>query len=285
VWKRLSRIVSRSRCAKGKRLHVNDSKLVYSSGTGLKELERSVLCLLEAACGPTDSLSAVLGHADPAVRELLGTYRWYADDLDERFPISAEPMNVRISSNAFRLESVRAETACVYYRADVLPERHFNDMVGRTRNKASASFSLVARHIDRLLSTFADQNLVIFCDRQGGRAHYGQLLRLMFETWNLEIISEKESRSEYRLLQGERSVRLIFSEQAEKLALPVAAASMLAKYLREALMTRFNRFWQLQLPTLEPTAGYYNDGLRFLRDIALLRAQLGVDDLSLVRQR
>ena len=45
-------------------------------------------------------------------------------------------------------------------------------------------------------------NLVIFCDRQGGRGHYGHLLRLMFEDWAMEIvcetISDKGGRSEYR---------------------------------------------------------------------------------------
>ena len=47
----------------------------------------------------------------------------------------------------------------------------------------------------------------------------------------------------------------------------VAYASMISKYLRETLMRRFNAFWKTHLPDVEPTAGYYNDGLRFLKDI------------------
>ena len=41
ISKSLRKLVSRKRCQKGRRLHVNDSKLVYSPSAGLKELERA----------------------------------------------------------------------------------------------------------------------------------------------------------------------------------------------------------------------------------------------------
>ena len=44
LWKRLARLVSKNRLASGRKLHVNDSKLVYSTATGLKELERLRPC-------------------------------------------------------------------------------------------------------------------------------------------------------------------------------------------------------------------------------------------------
>jgi hypothetical protein len=56
----------------------------------------------------------------------------------------------------------------------------------------------------------------------------------------------------------------------------VAAASMLSKYIREALMTRFNAFWRQHLPQVTPTAGYYQDGSRFLADINDKRLELGI---------
>ena len=46
VWKRLRKLVSRNRTKNGKKLHVNDSKVVYAYESGLKELERAVLALL-----------------------------------------------------------------------------------------------------------------------------------------------------------------------------------------------------------------------------------------------
>ncbi|MGN6627766.1 MAG: hypothetical protein ACTHLN_14195 [Tepidisphaeraceae bacterium] len=285
LWKRLSRSVARKRLKDGRRLHVNDSKQVYSPGLGLKELERSVLCFAEQDAGRAAGLTALLASVDPDIAGLLEQYHWYQSHPDEVFHLSVDPVAQRIAYNAYHAACNKAETFCVHYRVHLLLEREFNAMVDKTRNKASALFSLVARHIDVLLRTYADQNLTIVCDRQGGRAYYGQNLRMMFEDWSLQIVSESDARSEYLLTQGARSARIIFAEKAEAISLPVAAASMLAKYSREALMHRFNRFWRSHAPDLSPTAGYYNDGLRFLDDIAELRQRLKIADADLIRSR
>jgi len=115
---------------------------------------------------------------------------------------------------------------------------------------------------------------------------YGHLLRLMFEEWALEVVFEsEEGRSDYRLKRNGHSVQITFVEKAEAQCLPVAVASMLSKYLREGLMRRFNSFWTGQLPGLVPTAGYYSDGTRFLRDIEAKRRELRIEDDRLVRCR
>src|SRR5216117_2637616 len=44
VWKRLRKLVSKNRTKGGKKLHINDSKIVYTAG--LKELERAILALI-----------------------------------------------------------------------------------------------------------------------------------------------------------------------------------------------------------------------------------------------
>ena len=111
------------------------------------------------------------------------------------------------------------------------------------------------------------------------------LLRLMFEEWALEIVSETESRSDYALTRNGHPVRIIFTEKAEAQCMSVAVASMLSKYLREAMMSRFNRYWRTQVPDVPPTAGYYTDGLRFLKDIEARRRELGVTDGQLIRSR
>ena len=126
---------------------------------------------------------------------------------------------------------------------------------------------------------------MIVCDRQGGRGHYGPLLRLMFDEWSLEIVREVEARSDYILHQRGHRVRITFCEKAEAQCLPVAAASMVSKYLREAMMRRFNAYWRQHRPELKPTAGYYGDGVRFLNDIDVKRRELGVTDHQLIRSR
>jgi ribonuclease HIII len=285
LWKRLARMASKSRDKRGQKLHINDSKQVYSPSSGLKELERAVLCLVEQAHTRPTCLDDVLSAIDPTLLASVGRYKWYANALDACFLVECDDALWKISSNAWRIECEKARTRCVHYAAHVMLEGEFNDMVAKTRNKASASFNLVARHMDRLMRRFADQELVIVCDRQGGREHYGQLLRVMFEEWSLEILIETEKRAEYRLVNGARCARIIFCEKAESIALPVAAGSMLAKYVRESLMHRFNRYWQRHLPTLAPTAGYYTDGWRFLRDIEPVRNRLGIRDGELIRSR
>src|SRR5665213_1802776 len=251
LWKQLRKVVGKKRSPNGRTLHVNDSKIVYSAGGGLKELERSVLALL-ATCGdvPGD-LHALLERAAPQVVA----------------------------------EMARAKSHCVHCAARVVCEGELNHMFDVTRNKANVLFSVGAGHLDHLLRAYGDKGLVIICDRLGGRGHYGSLLRLMFDEWSLEIIEEGESRSEYRLHRRGHAARLVWMEKAEIQCLPVAAASMLSKYLREVMMHRFNAYWKQLLPEVNPTAGYHTDGLRFLADIEPTRRELGIGDGRLVRSR
>ncbi|HYO09281.1 MAG TPA: hypothetical protein VER17_09935 [Tepidisphaeraceae bacterium] len=283
AWKRLKKLVSRNRTKGNKKLHVNDSKIVYQ--TGLKELERAILALIatrvETCEGLEHLLSLTAAHAVDDVRQ----YAWYQPYDGERFPLEQDFLPVRLFANALRAEMDKCGCRCVHLGARVVTERKLNDLLSATHNKGSALFSTSAIHLDHLLRTYGEQGLVIFCDRQGGRSHYGQLLRLMFDEWSLEITSETEARAEYRLHRGGHVARVLFCEKAEAQCLPVAVASMLSKYLREALMTRFNAFWKQHLPELTPTAGYYQDGTRFLGDIALKRAELGIADEQLIRAR
>jgi hypothetical protein len=286
LWKSLRKVVSKNRLKTGKRLHVNDSKQVYSPGLGLRELERSVLALSAGCHGWADDLPAFVRAVagDETVRELL-QYTWYRGFEGERFPLDQDGMTVRIFANALRAESERCGARIVHLAAQVVHERRLNRMLEATRNKGSALFSIAATHIDHLLNTYGDRGLTIFCDRQGGREHYGGLLRMMFEQWELGIEKEEDGYADYRLRRGADTVRIVFCEKAEGECMSTAVASMVSKYLREALMGRFNAYWQAMLPELKPTAGYYNDGLRFLQDIDGKRKELGVQDHELIRAR
>jgi ribonuclease HII len=285
IWKRLTKLASRNRSATGRKIHINDSKLVYSPATGIKELERSILVILAARGIEPDSLDDLLRSSADHVTEELSNYSWYRPTPDERFPLEHEAIGIRLFANALRAEMDRQQATCIHLAARVVLERRLNQLIGATRNKASVLFSTTAIHLDHLLKTYAHQNLTIFCDRHGGREHYASLLRLMFDEWFLEVIEEQDGRSEYLLTRGPNIVRIIFCEKAETQCLSVALASMLSKYLREALMRRFNAFWTTHLPGVTPTAGYYNDGSRFLRDIDEKRKEMGIADEELIRCR
>jgi hypothetical protein len=285
IWKRLTKFVSKKRSTSGRKLHINDSKIVYSSTGGLKELERSVLALVAASSDFPADLPGLLSMTANHVVPELESYPWYAAGGAEAFPIEQDAISIRMMANALRAEMQRQQTRCVYLSARVVLEGRLNQMMAATRNKASVLFSTGAIHLDYLIRNFGQQGLTIFCDRQGGREHYGSLLRLMFDEWQLEVLEELDGQCDYRLHRGPHAVRIIFREKAEAQCLSTAMASMLSKYLREALMRRFNAFWATHLPEVSPTAGYYQDGARFLRDIEQKRKELGIRDEVLIRSR
>jgi hypothetical protein len=295
LWKRLTKLVSRSRTKTGRKLHVNDSKQVYSPSVGLRELERSIVCMMLASGTSPAAFADFLGAVSPQAIDDLGRHPWYAPPADETFPFEQDVLSLSLFSKALSAEMERTQTRCVHLAAQILPERRLNDMLNATRNKASVLFSVAAKHLDYLLKTFGQRGLVVYCDRQGGREHYGSLLRMMFEEWPLEILRERDGHSEYVLCHppgtiGEDGrtpppVRIVFREKGEEHCMSVAVASMLSKYLREGLMRRFNAFWRQYLPEVAPTAGYYGDGQRFLNDIDAKRREMGIGDEMLVRAR
>jgi hypothetical protein len=58
---------------------------------------------------------------------------------------------------------------------------------------------------------------------------------------------------------------------------------MTAKYVRELLMLRLNRFFKDRLPELKPTAGYHGDARRYVTDIRPVIEKLGLSSSELVR--
>jgi hypothetical protein len=285
VWKPLRRIVSKRRDRKGRKLHVNDSKQVYSPSLGLAELERSVLAWMRTAGAACGCLESLLRAAAPECLDEMPAMGWYELPEDERHPLETDAARVAIAANALKHECARQGIELLVPRARLLLEDRFNELTSKTHNKSSVLFSITADHIDRILREHAAEGVVIVCDRHGGRSHYASLLRLMFEEWDLTVLGETERRADYVLRRGPSWARLTFAEKADGSCLPTAMASMLAKYLRERLMRRFNAFWRRLAPELKPTAGYWPDGLRFLDDIGPLRQRLRISDERLIRQR
>jgi hypothetical protein len=285
LWKLLNPCVSRNRLKSGRKLHVNDSKLVYGGSGGLKELERSVLAVLSCVHGYPAGVLELLECAAPSAWAQLSKLPWYIAPAEESFPLEHDRPTVQIWANGFSQAMQRAQLRCVCYQARVTGERELNRLMAATRKKASVLFTETANHLDRLIREFGSQGLTIVCDRHGGRGHYGGLLRLMFEDWDLQIDFETDGESAYRLMRKGQVVRIIFREKAELSAMPVALASMLSKYLRETLMGRFNAYWASLMPGLTPTAGYHGDGGRFLVDIDSKRRELGIADGDLIRSR
>ena len=59
---------------------------------------------------------------------------------------------------------------------------------------------------------------------------------------------------------------------------------MTAKYLRELAMIRLNRFFREALPEIKPTAGYVQDGRRFLQEVRPVIEDRRLEAAELVRK-
>ena len=83
--------------------------------------------------------------------------------------------------------------------------------------------------------------------------------------------------------QTPRSMIVHFCVDAEASHMPVALASMLAKYNRELLMERFKAYFTAHLPHVAPTAGYGQDAGRFWRELQPELGRLKLDPRLLRR--
>jgi hypothetical protein len=105
------------------------------------------------------------------------------------------------------------------------------------------------------------------CDRLGGRQDYGPFLTRLFPFTPLETECEQFAESRYAVGPEDRRMLVRFMVNGERRSREVALASCLAKYGRELMMECFNRTFTWAFDGLRPTAGYYGDANRFLREL------------------
>jgi ribonuclease HII len=164
----------------------------------------------------------------------------------------------------------------------------FNDRLGALGNKAEVELELITEILCRALTQADEQNLPhvrIVVDRLGGRRYYRELVEDLAQGAFVQVIEEGPMRSLYRYEAGGREVEIGFYVGGDGLHLPIALASMTAKYLRERCMRRFNAYWASFRPDLVPTAGYPGDSRRFLQDIEPLLADIALPLHRLWRER
>jgi ribonuclease HII len=267
------------------RLLVADSKRLFTQAQGPGRLERAVLAFLRlAGRRPRDvhGLIRLLAGGRPA---LLDAHPWYQQ---ARLPLPSccDSNDVATQANALRADLGRQGASFVGVWAQTLLEGEFNELVGKTDSKSRLLLSLTTRLIDRVASSVGSgRRLRIWVDKQGARNSYAQPLMLAFPQARLRILAESPERSDYELRLPGRLVRVGFVARGESEHLPVALASMFSKYVREMLMACFNAYWTEHVPRLRPTGGYYQDGMRFLKDIGPTLEAMGVDRGRLARSR
>jgi ribonuclease HII len=309
-WECLAACVARSFRKDETRLAVGDSKQIYDRKVGLVTLERTVLAFaaltgmqphtladlldgLGAALGPAATAFSVF-PAFPAAelppethapgRQPPAALPWYSN-LRRRLP--ADRIRSAYAAPAERLKTCMAACGvqCAALMAQVVTEDAFNRRMSLTANKAVIDAEHVLRLIQRALDRCGDADLHVYVDRLGGRTNYQPLLMAAFPTYHLHELRVSPEVSRYRLASAQHDLFIEFAVDADVNRLPVALASMVAKYVRELLMEQFNQYWRKRCPALEPTAGYYGDARRFIAQVTAVAEQAGIPLDWLVRSR
>jgi hypothetical protein len=279
-------VVRRARGSDG-RLIVNDSKLVYSPAKGLKRLEEGVLAFLQAGGRKAPSRGAELLELIEGGRS-AGTqvHPWFEGAAGLSLPLATNASALDSKAAALTETMSAAGVRLASARAAVTLPAEFNRVVARTRNKSLLLFQKAGLVLQELWRAAGPGQSRVLIDKHGGRARYRKLLLDAFPHCRCDILEEGPGRSAYRVADprlGDRELLIAFQEEGDRHAFPTALASMAAKYVRELYMTAFNAYWQQRMEGLRPTAGYFTDARRFLKDIAPLLQAEGVEREALVR--
>jgi hypothetical protein len=299
LYKRLAKIVCRE--ASERKLAIADSKQLYKPGGGLAQLERGVLVALRTCEPPTSvgrgiadgivpgSPPARWSHLISQHAPSLACYNEYDCDL----PINATSEQIERLSEQFNAACSLAGVKLVDVRVRLVYPAEFNELCATYGNKAGAlshvSIGLLREVIDSLPRRASrvsggSAEVHITCDKHGGRNRYAAILQHHFpEEW-IDTLAESGPVSRYAWGSNESRTEVCFRVGGEA-ELPVALASMTAKYHRELAMRAFNDFWCSRIPDLRPTAGYPVDARRFKAAISPLQTDLGIDDDCLWRWR
>jgi ribonuclease HII len=299
AWDAWAPLVRRELPKKQKSAHlvVADSKKVFSRNErGRARLERTALAflaqLLPKTTPPTrfvELFAPPIAPLGPAPEHLAAPWLTSAAATDLALAQHCDAGGLELLAERLRRVICDSPVRLVGAGLRLVPALQLNRSYDETNNKGTTVVGYTLDALAELWHHFAARGLEVVVDRQGGRAHYGSALAKRFPHASVRMIEERPGTSAYRL-DGRRGTaeegwRLLvsFTERGEDHCFATALGSCLAKFGRETAMAAFNAHFGAQQDGLKPTAGYTQDGRRWLIDAApLLEA---VDRRVLVRDR
>ena len=286
LWDTLAPAVARKAKRKSTALAIGDSKKLFKrkSPKALLNLERAILACLATNDKRPETLGDLLGVITSGGAARAEEYPWYRP-AEVALPRALSATDVSLSGNALSVAMKNAGVRMRGIRAECVFVGEFNRLIRATRNKSTAALGVTLRLVQYLWGRLTSGFMHIHIDRQGGRMRYLSALERAFEGCGFKILREDPDCSAYEMSDAGRTARITFSVGGESAHMPIALASMTAKYLREIFMELFNSFWAQHVGDLAPTAGYYTDGRRFFAQIAQAMSQLGVDEDIVYRCR
>lgn len=269
-WTALESCVSESAASFPGKLQIADSKDVYSPDRGLGVLETAVLSMLASAdSNPTDwdSLRTIL---DPDSIVDRSVEVWY-EGFNPTLPLSADSDHIHQQCEALKQVYEQHGMRLIGIQCSVIEPRRFNDLLREHSSKGVVLSTESLKLLRRFWDPESTTPTLAISDKHGGRNRYDLLLSDVLDGKMVFRVEEGRQISRYRVGETE----LWFRMKAEQF-LPVALASMAAKYVREITMDAANDFWTSHIAELKPTRGYPVDAQRFLRDIEEKVQELGI---------
>jgi hypothetical protein len=263
-----------------------DSKQLHQRQVAqpLRRLELAIEWLLPEP-RPIDSMGALLESLGGTFVEPIGRYRGASALPGELYPLTLTGEERRWIRRAKEHWKDAGGPTCVSVATQLVEPHAFNEGCSVHGNKASL-LSVTTLGLVRTLHADlpGHAECLVISDRHGGRQRYGGLLQQRWPGYVMQVEHESPVVSRYRLRSNHGEVAWQFLVGGEA-SPPVAAASIIAKYIRERWMLVFNEQWRQYLPTLRPTAGYPVDARRFLSEIDATLHRLGIAQEEIARQR
>ncbi|MBY0261256.1 MAG: hypothetical protein K2Q20_02880, partial [Phycisphaerales bacterium] len=310
LWTTLGGAVCREASDKARRIAVNDSKALKLANSSAKKhplthLERGVLAFV--LCRESEEACAELSECPSSDGEFLGLVgaecppqAWYGEGPEAGaagsvFPVGHTREQIAIARSVLGAELERAGVAVLEMNCRVIDEHAFNEIVERAGTKAATTELGLSEHLQTAWERWgavgvSDGGAVrVVCDRQSGRADYTSLIQRALPGAEVRETHRSAEASRYEVrgdgAGGElRLMHVLFLTESEKQHLPVALASMLAKLTRETLMGRLNRHFAARMPELKPTAGYRQDGWRWIEE-GVRGGAIGADERKALIRR
>ncbi|HQX51568.1 MAG TPA: hypothetical protein PLR25_16745 [Planctomycetaceae bacterium] len=268
LWQELKRVLTDLPERGDQRLFVADSKKIFSPGEGLESLEVAVLAFLNLLGADTATIDQLC--RDVSIRSHCESFaQSYAGELWNttpgcRLPIDSSEEHIAEWVQTLGSELQDRQIQFLGVRARIMFPEEFNQLVIAADSKGTVLSNATLELVRELSDQFsADKPTLVVCDKHGGRNRYDELIAQNFDDQFVFRLEESREKSRYRM----GSLDFCFRTKAEQF-LPVALASMVAKYTREVLMQQFNQFWAQKIPGIRPTQGYPQDAKRFRDEIA-----------------
>ncbi len=282
LWKTLKKAVRRHYHKTAGRLMVDDSKLVYNTAKGLGDLEHAVLSIFHAAC---DNPPTTVGHLTQFLHpdHELATEAWYVGVTT--LPLTTTMEKIGDGAEKFRAATTAAKIEWLMFRSVIVCPPRFNAWLTQWGSKGTILSVGLVQLLNVVQQLQPDEPIAVTVDKHGGRNCYSAALQEAFpDGWALPLEQGMDA-SVYAIQGLSRPIRITFRPRADSGHFEVALASMISKYLREALMSEFNAFWKQHVPNLEPTAGYPGDSERFFEAIRPALARLEIAEELVWRRR